>query len=276
DDNSEQQEQETIVINVNEKPFEVKYPEMIYDEENKDERRNTHEVEEHSDEKGKKINDKSCQCSSCQHGLTPSLRSDLRGLEKYLHSARLLREVALFAGTRNVTDKLRHNEESAQKFDECFSEFTVIADDPNVKPLWRGTRTQCEYEEKESPCDPSAVLCCSSCKSINDDEIGKNRQNNDKRIYLSTNSSHCFSFSKFEKDEINSSHSTVTIQLCFVALGKSHTFDSALDDFKELSDAPPYPCHSVYRQKKDFGEFITYRWDAIIPFVNISYRMTQW
>ncbi|CAG8670840.1 13735_t:CDS:2 [Ambispora leptoticha] len=301
-DNNKQQEQETIIINVDEtkKSFEIKYPEFVCNEENKEEKQNTY-VDVHNDEE--KINDKSCRCSRCQHGLTPSLRSDLRGLEKYFHTVRLLREVALFTGTRNIADKVidyfhstwknpfhmgkpvvttisfaKCNENSAQKFDECLSEFTLIVDDPNVKPLWRGTRSQCEYEEQESPCDPSAVLCCNSCKSIYEDEIGKNRQSNDKRIYFSTNSSHCFTFSKFEENEINLSHSTTTatIQLCFVATGKPHTFDPALDNFEELFEAPPYPCHSVYRQKKDFGEFITYRWDGFIPFVNISYRMSQW
>ncbi|KAG9298807.1 hypothetical protein G9A89_015828 [Geosiphon pyriformis] len=234
-----------------------------------------------------KLDDKSCRCGLCQKGLNPSTRSDFRTLENRLYSIKLLREVALFAGTRDVTDKIvdhfhstwenplhmgrpvvetisfiKYSPKIAQRFDECLSEFTLIADDPNVKPFWRGTRVECEYDQ-ESSCNPNSVLFCRSCQSIFRDQEGDN--SHDKRIYFSTNSSHCYS-------TVESSSKKFKIQLCFAALGKSHTFNPLVDTNEELREAP-YPCHSVVLQKKNFEEIILYRSDSFIPFAYVTYRI---
>ncbi|CAH1761229.1 5230_t:CDS:2 [Entrophospora sp. SA101] len=229
-----------------------------------------------------------CNCDECEKAIDPNHRPDFQGLLKIFSSEKVLRQAAIFAGTRKINEKIvdhfhttwRHpmhmgvpnvefvsfmmsSRDVCMRFDEYMAELLLILDDSNVKPLWHGTSVKCKYEDK--PCDPGSMESCAGCNILS------NGFDISKRIYFAPNSSKAHSYATPRGTDSD----LYTILFCFVALGRCHT---TIDDMPHLK-APPYPCHSVHGRvghRLNYEEYVIYRTEAIVPFAAVTYRMNKW
>ncbi|CAG8591616.1 32355_t:CDS:2 [Gigaspora margarita] len=241
-----------------------------------------------------------CNCDDCERAIDPTIRPDFSALRKIFSSDKLLRHAAIFAGTRKINEKIvdhfhttwRHpmhmgvpnvefvsfmmsDTSVCQRFDDYMSELLLILDDPNVKPLWHGTKVNCKFADK--PCDPTSLDSCAGCNILSKGfDISKSGSANPfKRfgtgIYFAPNSSKAHSYATPR----GGAEDLYTILFCFVALGRCHT---TIDDIPGLAE-PPYPCHSVHGRighRLNYEEYVIYRPDAVVPFAAVTYRMTKW
>ncbi|RIA81290.1 hypothetical protein C1645_790703 [Glomus cerebriforme] len=254
-------------------------------------------------EEYEKLKDKTrqgCLCDDCERAIDPTVRPDFTALLNIFTSEKLLRQAAIFAGTRKINEKIvdhfhtswKHpmhmgvpnvefvsfmmsDKKVCYRFDEYMSELLLILDDPHVKPLWHGTTVKCKFDDK--PCDPTSTDSCAGCNILSKGfDISKSGSANPfKRfgtgIYFAPNSSkaHSYATPRGEMEDL------YTILFCFVALGRCHT---TIDDMPYLTE-PPYPCHSVHGRighRLNYEEYVIYRPDAVVPFAAVTYRMNKW
>ncbi|GET01571.1 ADP-ribosylation [Rhizophagus clarus] len=208
-----------------------------------------------------------CLCDDCERAIDPAVRPDFTALLNIFSSEKLLRQAAIFAGTRKINEKIVDHFHTSWRH-------PMHMGVPNVEFV---SFMMSDKKFDDKPCDPSSTDSCAGCNILSKGfDISKSGSANPfKRfgtgIYFAPNSSkaHSYATPRGGSDDL------FTILFCFVALGRCHT---TVDDMPRLTE-PPYPCHSVHGRvghRLNYEEYVVYRPDAVVPFAAVTYRMNKW
>ncbi|CAG8528198.1 4536_t:CDS:2 [Paraglomus occultum] len=229
---------------------------------------------------GRENTQRDCKCASCLLAVTPSFRADFDNVRRVFSSEKLLRQAAVFAGTRTIRDKIEdyfhatwahplhlgipivqsvsfmsNDKQLCERFDEYLSELAFDNIEPNVKPLWHGTNVRCLLGNE--PCNSESDDACASCNILRKGfDLNKSGSAHPYRSYADS----------------RNHHNAYTILFCWVALGRDF---ATSEDLPHLTE-PPYRYHSIHGTvgpRLNYEEYVIYRTDAAVPFAAVTYKV---